>query len=219
MLPVERGARRTLLSAGGERMNIRTISLLTTLGLLPVVTLVWAADRPSYIECSSPRVDGETQTSGSVWTFALLTEPRPKLLERIETGLGEVRLLGRLRSLSKAETAFVNERGARNVTIWEAETAASITGKADTKFYTFDTCTTLWACRNSFRFSRQDLSLWVAHGKSRGSPANWQNTSYECRFIEREQFRAALDGARAQMKLNAEIEQEVLGMRGQANLF
>ena len=74
--------------------------------------------------------------SGSVWTFALQTQPRPKLLERIETGLGEVRLLGRLRSLSKAETAFVNERGAQNVTIWKPETSASITGKADAKFYT-----------------------------------------------------------------------------------
>ena len=211
--------RRPLLSRGGESMNIRIIIILTALGVLSAVTFAWAADGSRYIECSSPRIAAEEEPTGSVWTFALLTEPRPKLLERIEVGLGEVHLLGRLTSLSEAETSFVNERGAKKVTIWKAETAASITGKADSKFYTFDTCTTLWACRNSFRFSRQDLSLWVAHGKALGSPTNWQKTSYECRFIEQEQFEAALDGARAQLTLNAAIEQEVLRMRGQESLF
>lgn len=200
-------------------MNFRVCAALTILGLLLAGTRVWAAEQPKYIECAALATDVEEKPVGSVWTFALLTEPKPKLLERIEIGLGDVHVLGRLTRMSDAETSHINVRGAKNVTIWEADTAASITGKVDSKFYTFDTCTTLWACRNSFRFSRNDLSLWVAQSSSLGKPSNWHKTAYECHFIEQEQFAAALDQARAQIKLNAEIEQEVLAMRHEESLF
>lgn len=200
-------------------MKVHIFAALAMLSLLLSGVLVWADGQPRYIECATVSTDLEDKPMGSVWSFALLTEPKPKLLERIEVGLGDVHLLGRLARMSDAELAHVNERGAKKVTLWETETAAAIKGKADSKFYTFDTCTTLWACRNSFRFSREDLGLWVAHGSSLGSPANWQKTSYECQFIEREQFARAISQARAQVELNAEIEQEVFRMRSQESLF
>ena len=215
-LPIERWTTRPLLC---RRMNIHICAALTMLGVLSFGTPVWAVGQPRYIECETPLNADQEKPVGSVWTFALLTEPKPKLLERIEIALGDVKALGRLMRLSDTEMSHVNNRGAKTVTVWETETAASITGKMDSKFYTFDTCTTLWACMNSFRFSRQDLSLWVAQGSSLGSAADWHKTSYQCHFIEEDAFAAALDGARAQVKLNAEIEQEVLAMREQESVF
>ena len=172
-----------------------------------------ATEQTKYIECAALSADLEGNPIGSVWTFALQTDPKPKLLERIELGRGQVRLLGRLSRMTDEELTYINKRGAKNVTVWEAETAAAIKGKVDAKFYTFDTCTTLWACRNSFRFSREDLTLWVAHGSSLGSPTNWQETSYDCAFVEEDQFTQTLIDARAQITLNAQIEQEVLTKR------